>query len=372
MEGPRAVATEEFATLRQLTDAVFRPNMMDEYPQLFNEDNKENLRVCLDEGRCVSHVGMTQRQATLFGSLIKVCCVGAVSTLEAYRGQGLASACFDDAVSKAHRDGVDFMIVSGERNLYRMRGCMRVGSDKVFGLTQDMLAGLERPEVTVEPMTAEELPLVMDCYRREPVRFLRPRDEYRYAQQSHFVMNRLGDFLVVREYGQFRAYGILQLPGESKRSFLAEFAGDRRALLAALPLIFRRYGLTQLHWQVQRHDTLFQSLCSEAGLSGTASTTPGTIKLINYPQLMTRLLLRWEELLGWHEAAKLAFWQQGDQYGFRLDQDELVTDRDTATRLLFGTVDGAEAATIAGHGRLTEVLQTILPLPTLWYGINYV
>src|SRR5437867_4492679 len=35
MEGPRAVRREEFPTLRRLTDAVFRPGMIDEYPQLF-------------------------------------------------------------------------------------------------------------------------------------------------------------------------------------------------------------------------------------------------------------------------------------------------------------------------------------------------
>ncbi len=372
MEGPRGVRKEEFTTLRELTDAVFRVNMIDEYPQLFNADNLENLRVCVDVGRCVSHVGMTQRHASLCGSLIRVCCIGAVSTFPEYRKQGLASACFDDAVQKAYQDGVDVMIVSGSRNLYRMRGCLHVGNDTAFTLTAEALSGLEQPGITAEPMTEAELPLVMDCYRQEPVRFLRPLDDYRYALQSHFVMNRVGDFVVIREQGQFRAYVIIHPPGENKRTRLAEFAGDRHAVQAALPALFRRYDLAELNWQVQRHDTLFHALCTEAGLIGTPTSTSGTIKLINFPQLMERLRPRWEEFLGFRDAARLSFRQQEDQYAFRFADQEFMTDRDTATRLLFGTVEGTEAQAIAGHGRLTEVLQSILPLPTLWYGINYV
>ncbi len=74
--------------------------MPEQYPHLFNEDNRENLRVCMDGGKCVSHVGMTVRDASLFGCRIKVCCIGAVSTDPEYCGQGLASACFDDARAK--------------------------------------------------------------------------------------------------------------------------------------------------------------------------------------------------------------------------------------------------------------------------------
>lgn len=379
MEGPRGARRQDFESLRTLTDIVFRPGMMDEYPQLFNEDNAENLRVCLDGGRCVSHVGMTERWASLLGCPIQVCCIGAVSTHPDYRQQGLASACFDDAVRKAYRDGVDVMIVSGDRSLYRMRGCLRVGRDTAFALTPDRLASVPPRGVRVEVMQPEDLPLVMACYPQEPVRFLRLRDDYRYALQSRTVMNRLSDFLTLFEGGVFRGYIVLQRPLdmnrqplEEKRTGLAEFAGDRHAVLAALPEIVRRYDLVQLRWQVMRHDHLFRTLCEAAGLPGAPSATPGTVKLINFPQLMARLKPRWEELLGLREAERLSFRQDGEQYRFRYDKTELVTDRDTATRLLFGTLDGAEAAVLEGHGALTEVLKTILPLPLPWYGLNYV
>jgi predicted N-acetyltransferase YhbS len=382
MEGPRGLRKGELESLRAMTDVVFRPNMPEQYPHLFNEANFENLHVCLDDGRCVSHVGMTERGATLFGCPIRVCCIGAVSTHPDYRGQGLASACFDAAVQKAYNDGVDVMIVSGSRNLYQMRGCLRVGRDSAFTLTPETATAVSDAagvEVTVEKMKDEELPLVMDCYRREPVRFLRPPDDYHYALQSGMVMNRFSNFLVVRERSAFRGYVILQKPHDlalkplpDKKTNLAEFAGDRRSLLAALPTIVRDYELLELHWQVQRHDDLFRSLCESAGLTPKPVGVSGTVKLINFPQLMERMLPRFEELLGQREAGRLSFWQRADEYGFRSDDDEFVTDRDTATRLLFGTPVDPPSETVPAPGRLAAALKAILPLPGLWYGINYV
>lgn len=374
MEGPRALRPDEFPALRALTDVVFRPRMPEQYPQLFNPENRENLRVCSEDDRCVSHVGMTQRGATLLGCAIQVCCIGAVATHPEYRGQGLASACFDDAVARAYRNGVDIMLVSGDRDLYRRRGCLRVGRDSAFtwtvnGPPENGLPG-GGEEVTVMPMTEDELPLAQACYRREPVRFLRPPDDYRDALQSGYVMNRPSDFLVVRAGGDFRGYLVVQHPGADGKARIAEYAGDRHSLLAALPLVAGRYGLSALGWQVPRHDDLFRSLCERAGLAATPTPSSGTVKLIHFTQLMERMRPRFREILGEKEAARLSFAQQGETYVFRYGEDALRTDRDTATRLVFGSVEGTE--TQSGEGAVAQALRAILPLPCLWYGINYV
>jgi hypothetical protein len=359
-----------------MTSVVFRPTIVDQYPHLFCEENFENLRVLFDGDRCVCHVGMTTRRASLFGCTVQVGCIGAVGTLPEYRGQGLASRCFDDSVNKAYRDGTDYLLVSGDRDLYRRRGCLPVGNDVVFSLSADAavppaLADAEqRLPVTVEPLMDADLPLVMDCYRREPVRFFRTPEDYHRALRCGVVMNRPAEFLVVREGGAFRGYLIVGQRGENVRA--VEFAGDRRAILVALPAVYRRYGAHSLGWQVSGHDALFRDLCAAAGLSGTPVGVPGTVKLVNFPQLMGRMRAYWHERLGAQDVARLSFGQQEDAYSFRLGADELVLGRDDATRLLFGTTDGGEAQLIAGRGALTETLAAILPLPCLWYGMNYV
>ena len=375
IDGPRALRPTEFESLRALTDVVFRPGMPEQYPQLYNADNIERLRVCIADGKCVSHVGMTERHALLFGCPIQVCCIGSVCTYPEYRGLGLASACFEDAVSVARKDGVDLMIVSGSRGLYRRQGCLHVGQDTRFVLNAADLPwprGVSLPEVTLEEMTEEDLPLLQECYRNEPVRWVRPLDDYRYALQWSWVMDRRTEFLVVREASAFRGYLLVHPPREDRKSRIAEFAGDRRCLLASLPAVIRRYDLQELHWQVLRHDDLFRSLCESVALPGEPAATTATFKLINFPQLMARMGAYWEEKLGVREAANLRFWQQGDEYGFGFAGEEWVTDRDTATGIVFGDVEGLGAAAMAGDGTLPTALREILPLPCLWYGINYV
>ena len=372
MEGPRGLRPEELHSLRELTGVVFRPTLVDEYPQLFHEGNFENLRVCVDAGRCVSQVGMTTRRASFFGCSVQVGCIGAVATHPEYRGQGLASRCFDDAVQKAFTDGTDLLLVSGNRALYRRAGCLHAPCGETFTLTAEDAPPSANPAVTIAAMTEADLPLVREWYRREPVRFLRPAEDYDRAFACGVVMNRPSQFLVVRENGDVRGYLIVgQRDGEA-RARVAEFAGDRHALLAALPAVLQHANASALGWQVPGHDVLLRALCGDAGLSGTPATSPGTIKVINFPQLMERLRPRWEELLGTERAARLSFSQQNDAFVVRYGNDELAWDRDTMTRLLLGVPDGEQPPKIEASRELTEALATILPLPCLWYGLNYV
>ena len=403
MEGPRGVRPADLGSLRALTDLVMREGLVDQFAQLFCEDNYENLRVCVDDNRCVTHVGMTEGEAVLYGCRIQTACIGGVCTHPDYRKKGLASACFDDALRKSREDGVDIMIVSGDRNLYRMRGCVRVGSDLMFTISRDSApistettaeddsprnnissaAAPQRPipdtqpqpsapSVTADVMTEAELPLVMDCYRSEPVRFARLPDDYRHALQSGWVMNRPSDFLVVRERGEFRGYVIVPRAPKDGSANLAEFAGDRRAILAALPQLLERYGCTSLGFQVQRHDALMRSFCEQAGLQGAPRATPGTVTLVNFPQFMERMRPYFAERLGTRVASRLRFRQENEWYIFDLGDELLGTDRADASRLLFGTPEGLPRAAQDLHGALADALRTILPLPTLWYGINYV
>jgi GNAT superfamily N-acetyltransferase len=95
---PRAARWSELDQLRELTDTVFWSGLMDKYPQLFCEDNVENLRVIEADGKVVSLVAMTQHWASIFGCTVKASCLGAVCTYEAYRGRGFASLLVEDAI----------------------------------------------------------------------------------------------------------------------------------------------------------------------------------------------------------------------------------------------------------------------------------
>lgn len=377
MEGPRGVRPEEIESLHRLSDAVFRASatkksvMASQYPQLFNAENYDNLRVCVEDGVCVSHVGLKMQDAFLFGCRIQTACIGAVCTHPDFRGRGLASQCCGDAWRKARREGADVMIVSGDRDLYRMRGCLRVGDDRVFTLTSETHVE-SASSLTVAPLSEGELPLVMDCYRAESVRFQRTESDYRYHLQSGWAMNSPADVWIVRDSGAFRGCIIARNPQGRDASNLIEFSGDRRSILSALPLLIRLYSLKSLSFQVQRHDALLRSLCEGCGLKGAPTSASGTVAVANFPQLMERMRPRFEELAGKRITKRLRFFQNGATYWFALGEEAFATDRDSATRMVFGTIAGTEPVLAGLEGALGEALRTILPLPTLWYGINYV
>jgi len=379
MDGPRAVRIHEMDALRKLTDVVFRPGMPEQYPQLFNAENVENLRVCFDKRICVSHVGMVQRGALLMGCSIRVCCIGAVATHPDYRKQGLASSCFDDAVQKARADGVDAMIVSGGRGLYTRNGCLNLGRDFRVTTNSTSFDRSQGQSVTLTSMFDGNPELVRECYRREPVRFVRPPADYEYFLQSGWAMNSPAETLMIHEKtdthqrrGAFLGYAVLRTGEPGKASSLIEYGGDRHAVMASLPEIFRKYGFTELSFQVMGSDSVMHALCESGGFDMVPTSASGTVKLINFPQLMTRMRPRFTEILGSATARRLRFEQDGDRYIFALGDETLELDRDTATRAVFGDLQGLPEELNIGAGYLGIELRRILPLPTLWYGINYV
>jgi hypothetical protein len=92
------------------------------------------------------------------------------------------------------------MVVSGDRSLYRRRGCLHVGDDRAFTLTSSSASLSWLPPVSVAPMTNEDLPLVRACQRHEPVRLLRPPGDYEYARRSRTVMCRPAEFFAVQRW----------------------------------------------------------------------------------------------------------------------------------------------------------------------------
>ena len=95
MEGPKPLDASERDSLAELVDAIFANGqegaMFRAFSEYFSEKNDGNHFVFVDEGRVISHVGMDVRWATITGCAVRVGCIGAVGTNEAYRGQGLAT-----------------------------------------------------------------------------------------------------------------------------------------------------------------------------------------------------------------------------------------------------------------------------------------
>ena len=394
-DGPRALREGEWDELNAVVSAVFRPEMFHDYPQLFEPGNRERLRVVAADDQVVCHVGFTQRPATLAGCRVDVACIGAVATLDAYRGRGYASLAFQDACEVAAAGGVDAMLISGGRGLYTRVGCRAVGRDWTFRLTPETAAGLAAaPGVSgaagfaLTPVGPERIDALQALYQREPVRFLRPRADWEMAFDCRVVMNTASDFWALSDGAAILAYLIVHQPDRVRRwrpdepaqVRVVEFAGERTLVAAALPRLLAHYGAGSLTLHVQGSDPALRALLTAGGLSGAPDSASGTLRVINFPQLMDRCRPYLAERIGAAAAGGLVFeadappGSAGGGFTVRRGAESVrLPDLAALAVYLFGAPETTAApAAPEGSVDLAATLAQALPLPALWYGINYV
>lgn len=381
-EGPRAVKPEEFESLMTLINTVFRsgrpPTMGEEYPHLFTPDNFQNLRVVREDdvegdapSGIVSHVGTTIRDAVILGCHVRVGNVGAVGTYQEHRKRGFASACFDDACANALQQGVDFMLISGDRSLYRRAGCRKVGLDSEFTVTRDIAAALHS-NVTIERYQDANLCDIKRIYESEPVRYFRPLEEWqRFLRDGASTHHRAELWVIHRGSDIVAYYALLPRKADGTAAF-EEYAGDRTALVGALEALMKQQDLNAVNIHVQSHDHVMRSLMVAAQIQPRDAHASGTQLVLNFPQFMERLRPLMEERVGTAEANRLSFREYNGTFVFAYDGDTVIsTTRGGVAQVVWGTREEREWQW-ANEGRGKEVLSWVFPVPALWYGFSYV
>jgi len=377
-DGPRALKPDEFESLLELVNAIFYtgrgwpPVMGDDYLLLFNPDNFHNLRVIREDDRIVAHVGTTIQDASILGCHVRVGNIGGVCCEPSLRNRGFAGACFDDACANALSQGVDFLLISGDRSLYRRAGCRRVGLDAEFTVTPEAAAMLKCRGVTHERYRDEHLEAMKRLYENEPVRYLRPREHWQRFIRNASSAQHHSDLWIVRRGSAIVAYCALEPsePGES--SALEEYAGDRTALLGALDGLMAQQQLKALAIHTQPHDIALNALLTGCPLQPRSAHASGTQLILNFPQFMHRLHPLMEERAGALEASRLSFREYNGTFVFAYDGDTFIaTSRGGAAQVVWGTYEKHEWQWMR-EGRGKDVLSRIFPIPALWYGFSYV
>lgn len=367
MEGPRAVRVEEMPTLAKLVDTVFWKGcdgaMFAHFPALFNEDNARNCLVFVDNGRVISHVGMTYRWATIDGCAVRVACIGAVSTYDEYRGQGLATRLFDLARQQAFADGIDFMLISGDRTLYRRPGATHVGIDWNARITRAQTDAWRLPGIELDAFHREDIPACAALYAQRPARFIRPLEDWINLLTHARADAREVITILVRRHGVICGYFVVPETTVETVTDAIEFAGDPVAVMAALGPLMDNRGFQEFFLRLQQSDTVLRELFQRDGVSLERDKTGGTLLILNFAQLTARLRPAIESRLDVHTAKQIVLTEKNDVFHFQSPDADITTDRPGAARLLFGHPEETPCPGTLG---------AVFPLPTLWYGINYI
>lgn len=373
-DGMRSVRHGEFDSLRALIETVFFPGLPDIQPHAFHPDNAANLRVVVENGQVVSHIGTIRRYASIFGCTVRVASLGGVATYASHRGKGHATALLQDTVRACREDGVDYMMVSGYRNMYHRYGCRYVGRDRGFGIDAEQAGDFDDAGVSVAPATEADVAVVAGIYRREPVRWLRPPSDTAYGIDGR-VSNRPARTMLVKRGQSVQAFAVVQTAVEKDegRVRVLDYGGERLALMGALGKFMRAQNLKRLSLQVMGYDAVLRDLLEARGLAGDPVNAPGTTMVIRFAALMEKMRPYFAERVGEQAANGLVFKEVEDEFRVYFGGDCVVADsRGAAAQLIFGTLNGAEDAMLLSGGRAGEVLRECLPIPGLCYGVNYV
>ncbi len=368
MDGPRPVRLTEMQSLARLVDEVFGRRsdgaMPRSFPQLFCEANIENLMVYADDGHIVSHVGMTERWACLAGCTVGVACIGSVATYEAHRGQGLATRLLEATCAKAVQDGIDFMLISGGRGLYRRAGAADVGYDFELTVSVDSVADLAWPGLEVTDFLEEDLECCIAAYNAKPAHFLRPKEDWTMFLECRSCMCADTQFEIIRSGGLFAGYYVPVRNAEDESVRILEFAGEPGAIVAGLGALMRKYDARCARIHLQAGDVILRAMLEKAGAGAVEVDSSGTLLLLDFDRLMRRLGPYFEQQIGREEASRLSFSQQDETYHFGTDgETHVVEGKMAAAELIFGN---------RRQQPPPAALEALFPVPGLWYGLNYV
>lgn len=366
MEGPRPVRSDEMPLLSRLVDAVLMPGqsggMFEAFPTLFHENNRANLLVFSENGTPLSHVGMVQRWASIGGCTVRVGLIGSVCTYPEHRGRGYASRLFKAACDKAVADGVDFLMISGDRPLYLGSGAAFVGRDREARLNAGAAAALADPRVTLHRFTEDLLPLCAAAYATRSTHYFRTPEDWRAFIDGRFRRG-TADLHAIRRDGVFVGYLVHSAQGEGVRR-IEEWAGEGDAVAAALARVAEETGAAELSLHLQPFDALPAARLEAVRAEVRPAPTSGTLLILRFGPLMERLRPAFESVLGAEAARALSFEEDGDRFHIRWGQERHeVEGRAALARLVFGHPDTATPAGILGK---------LFPMPPPWYGLNFI
>ena len=154
---------------------------------------------------------------------------------------------------------------------------------------------------------------------------------------------------------------------------LLDYAGERLAIIGVLGKFVQEQDLKEISIHVMGYDTVLKDLLELRGLTGIQSALPGTTMVIHFEQLLKKMRPYFIERVGENVVSGLTFKEVGDEYHVYYGGDRVIAEgRGAAGQLIFGTWEGTEEAMLDAGGRAGEVLRACLPIPGVWYGVNYV
>jgi GNAT superfamily N-acetyltransferase len=295
MEGPRAIKKHELPLLESMANTVFRhgeqapQTMFQEYPDLYDDANCPNIRIITEDGAPVANINYLPQTLVIEGCRIPAATLGGVSTLEDYRGKGYSSLLLADCINRMKEQKLCLLHVSGDRSMYRRAGCQPAGRMLHFDLDASTPFYVDS-DIVVRDADDADLFEICRLYNRESVRYDRSMDRMELLLHSRkFLGHPTSErrTLVVQRAGVMEAYAVVLI--EKGSGEVGEWAGNKRLVLAAIPLILRTCHLASVHGDILQHEKDVIAFLMQLGCTLMDRRLDGTIKILDFTALMESL-----------------------------------------------------------------------------------
>lgn len=384
MEGPRSAKKDEFSKVLELINHVFRisrghkPTMQQEFPLLINENNTDNMIVMLDEDTCISTVNYMHEDILIQGTRVNGASIGGVCTLEDYRKFGYSSRILDKVEEKMFNEKVDFTLISGERSLYRRRGCKVVKNFYNYSLHPKK----EEMDFQLVPYENWHLLHMVDMYNSKSTRYCRSLEEFKtllhsatipwgnFSYRKYTILGKEGGFHF--EQGiKVLGYIVVRIMSEEADKYgeVVEAAGNSHMLSKAFRNIANDLYLSRITYNVHLRDR-------EAYLYDydkiTFGNMGGTVKIINFKNFMENLRPLFYQYEEKSIVDNMEFHEESNQCIFKYKEEILkIEDKEAITNLVFAG-PMAEKLNYKDVPTIEKFIKVNFPIPFVWpYNLNY-
>ena len=326
----RASKESEFEEIINLICTVFVEKCRPRYASQIYHDSSFQLhqsRVCVVDGKIVSHVRVSDRTIRIGRSIVKLGGIGMVATLPGYRRRGYASALMQDSVAYMETIGYDLSLLFTTIQPFYMEFGWSTFPQMNFELELHIRKQFEASPWGARAFDAEkdlaQISQIYDEHNQARSGTILRSERYWRDKYSHQVG--ILPSLVVEKNGTIGAYANFGFSTDcaGMDAFLATYYPNLRevgyrsqhhdSLLvlcrAILTSIYER-GLTSISGRLHRNHPLIALLSEEGESLPSFSITAGAMyRIISLYSLFQRMIPEFEARLysHWEDATPISF-----------------------------------------------------------------
>lgn len=350
---PRSPNENEVSTVLSFLDQHLRPShpwsIAAEYPLVFNESNRQNLKAIFENGKIIAHAALKYHILKTPAGLFKVAAIGSVLTSPDYRNQGHSQTLMNHCVQAATEAGADIAILWTDLfDFYRKMDFELAGTEVSVVLEDEFTV----PSMNLRIVQSSKVDpnSILSLYSKHTVGSIRTAEEIR----KFLNIPNARIYTAWDAQNQLKAYAV-EGKGADLKGYIHEWGGG----VQELTYLFSQMRKTEAGPLTVIMPKQSQNLYRALTAHGTTVNNGylGMIRPLITANIITKVK-RYALSLGIKD---FVFERKADgTFVFGRGQDVFeTTDVKAFTKVVFGAPDSTE---------FQELLAPILPLPMWIWG----